>query len=98
MNCRALLLLFVPVVPIKLTDHTPFTCSEEDLSAEQMEECLAGREICPQARHFATLALKHYNAKRVVHFCKTFSTFCHFQLCHLILHVSLTKYSSNIAA
>ena len=64
MNCRALLLLFVPVVPIKLTDHTPFTCSEEDLSAEQMEECLAGREICPQARHFATLALKHYNSKR----------------------------------
>jgi len=42
----------------------PSDTHEEDLSAEQMEECLAGREICPQARHFATLALKHYNSKR----------------------------------
>ena len=79
----ALLLLFGRVVPIKLTDHTPFTCSEEDLTAEQMEECLTGHEICPQARHFATLALKHYNSKRVVHFCKAFLTSCHFPLCHV---------------
>uniref|UniRef100_A0A0A9FGB7 DUF3615 domain-containing protein n=1 Tax=Arundo donax TaxID=35708 RepID=A0A0A9FGB7_ARUDO len=29
-----------------------------------MEELAAGREICPQARHFATLALNHYNSKK----------------------------------
>jgi len=43
----------------------PSDMHEEDLTAEQMEECLTGHEICPQARHFATLALKHYNSKRV---------------------------------
>ncbi|TVU37246.1 hypothetical protein EJB05_10550, partial [Eragrostis curvula] len=39
----------------------PRDTQEEHLTAEDMEDRLSGRKLCPQAQHFATLALKHYN-------------------------------------
>ncbi|KAL6608325.1 hypothetical protein ACP70R_041388 [Stipagrostis hirtigluma subsp. patula] len=43
----------------------PSDTEEEHLSAEDMENIVSGRPVCPQARHFATLALNHYNLKKM---------------------------------
>ena len=49
---------------IDLTDDS--TRREEHLSAEEMEmeAGLSGWPVCPQAKHFATLSLDHYNSTK----------------------------------
>ncbi|KAL6897841.1 hypothetical protein ACP4OV_006800 [Aristida adscensionis] len=42
----------------------PSDTLEEHLTAEDMEKSVSGRSVCPQAHHFAMLALSHYNTKK----------------------------------
>jgi len=74
---------------IDLTDDS--TRREEHLSAEEMEmeAGLSGWPVCPQARHFAMLALEHYNStKKMV--CASFFNLFLLQIASAI-HLVLTS-------